>query len=647
MKIPVEWLSEYIKINKTPKELAQDFTAVGLMLDKYDEKNSVLDLEHRMDRSDWLSILGCARDLAAYNKTELRYPKAYLADLPKIPESEQVQINVEGTDFVNRFYTRIFKNIKIQDSPDWLKKRLEAYGLPSINNIVDITNYVMVEYGQPMHAHDLDKMQTKEITFRHAKPGEKIVTLLGQEIELDSNTWITTNNNLPTGVAGIVGGKQVAIDATTKNIVLDSGNYNQTTIRHTSRNIKITNETVLRTDKFLHAHNNELAIKRATQLILELAGGDAFENFDYYPTRQGLTKQQLRYSRLVKIGGMHFSDAEIEDILTRLEYKVLSKKEAEDNTKLWELEVPYFRTDVQVEDDIVADILRINDYNKIPAASIDMAPPSEITPAAYKFEQLLKDELVKLGLDEHITAPMIPIDKLNTEQVTILSSLSADRQGLRTNVYTTLKAAIDTYKKHNLHEIGVFEIGNTFHKTGNGSKHEDYLEKKEVEIIYENTQMNVKENSIKLRQILASLLTTLGIANYYLEKEGQNVCIKSQSQNTLGILTHTHATLAIDTLLLEYKKPRLAISEMQNFTNFDISLVMNLEQQFGAIYKSIKDFDQNIVDVVVAEDYIGANVEQGKKAVLVQITHKLADTSEARVKLLEHLVKTFNISHRS
>ena len=164
MKIPLEWLKQYIKTNKSAQELAVSFTALGLMLDKsiysYENggyKTEVLDLEHRMDRADWLSILGCACDIAAFENIELIKPKLYTKKGRALPADEKIKIEVNCPEFVNRFNTRIFKNIKVGPSPDWLKNRLEAYGIPSINNIVDITNYVMVEQGQTLHAQDIKK----------------------------------------------------------------------------------------------------------------------------------------------------------------------------------------------------------------------------------------------------------------------------------------------------------------------------------------------------------------------------------------------------------------------------------------------------------------------------------------------------------
>jgi phenylalanyl-tRNA synthetase beta chain len=411
MRVPLIWLKDYIDTKKTPKEIAESFTALGLMLDKPIEKD-VLDLEHRMDRSDWLSIIGCARDFAAMEGLKFKFPELNKTAGKQPKKSQIIDIKIECPDLVHRFNTRVFRGIKVKKSPKWLSERLEAYGIPSINNIVDITNFVMVELGQPMHAQDIAKMEKPEIVIRRAKDNEEITTLLGQQIKLNSKNFVLTQNNKPTVIGGIVGTKSTSVDENTADIVLDAGNYDQVNIRKSSRELKIQNETVLRYDKFLHPKLTEIALERATKLILELAGGEYYQNIDYYPKSFPLKKLKLRFSRIKQISGMNIPESKIEMILDSLGYSVLNK-----NSEGMSLDVPYFRTDVEVEDDIVSDILRINNYKNIPSDVLNMAPPAEITPKIYVFEERLRDILVNLGLYEHITNPLVISDESKKDQV--------------------------------------------------------------------------------------------------------------------------------------------------------------------------------------------------------------------------------------
>ena len=521
MIVPIEWLKEYVNTKKSPEDIAKSFTVLGLMLERIIE-GKVLDLEHRMDRSDWLSIVGCARDFAAMEGKELKKPEGIT---PEPNGAGKVEIKVKAPDLVKRFNTRVFKNIEVKESPDWLKKRLDLYGIPSKNNIVDITNYVMVELGQPMHAQDLAKFSKQEIVLRKAKNGESIITLLGEEVELDKDTLVLAEGKNIIGIGAIVGGAQTAVGENTKDIVLDAGNYNQANIRKTSRRLGIRNETVLRTEKFLHPEATQKAIERATKLILDLAGGTYHINEDYYPKEVPLTTMTLRYSRVKQIGGIELSQESIKTTLKALGYKIL-----EENSAGLKLEVPYFRTDVLVEDDIVSDILRINNYEQIPFENIDTAPPKEVTPKIYDFEDRCRDILVSLGMHEHITNSLIQKDPATKNQVTLVNALNSEQSALRTTIYETLKPTLIIYGKHKLKSPKLFEVGLTYHQTG--KKYEDIKEIRTIEGLI-SLDGGVKEANNTLKKILSTFFKNLGINNLKYKKNS-NAATIYQSKLELG-----------------------------------------------------------------------------------------------------------------
>ncbi len=628
MKIPVEWLKEYVDINKTSKEIAESFTLLGLLLDKpvfeYTSgtyKTDILDLEHRMDRSDWLSVLGCARDVAAFEGLKLKHPQLY-AQKGKTPKPEQiVKIDVLCPDKVNRFNTRVFRNIKVKPSPDWLKNRLEAYGIPSINNIVDITNYVMVEMGQPLHAQDLAKMEKPEIIIRNAKSGEKIVTLLGETIELTPEAFVLTQNDKPTVIGGIVGGRGTGVDEKTTDIVLDAGNYNQNVIRKVSRKLKIQNETVLRCDKFLHPALTEIAIQRAAGLILELAGGDYYENVDWYLKEVPNKTFTLRYSRLAQVSGMQIDSKRVEAILGFLEYKILNKTDTE-NKKSIKLEVPYFRTDIEVEDDIVADILRINNYENIPLNQIQAAPPKEITPAIYKFEEKLRDICVNAGLHEHITDPLVPKDTEAKDQIVLENALSSEKSALRTTIYETLYPVVETYIKHQIKEIGLFEVGKTYHMP--------IEEVRTLEVIYQNDNLSAKENSDKVKKICAAILRENGIKWGHFSKFGK--------------LTPNSISIKTEEMFKYVGKPgRVSTTFDQNYTE-DLSIILDITQKFGEAFNFINAFDPAIINTAIIEEYA---IDKKQKSLLLRVTFTSAEKGrELKEKLVSGLKEKFNIALR-
>ena len=592
------------------------------MLDKPTEGDT-LDLEHRMDRSDWLSIVGCARDLAAFENLDLVFPELYEQKGKELPEEEKIKIEVTCPDKVNRFNTRVFKNINVKESPQWLKYRLESYGIPSINNIVDITNYVMIELGQPMHAQDIDKMGAKEVVIRDAKKGEKVVTLLGEVVELVEENFVLTQNDKPTVIGGIVGGKDTGIDKDTKNILLDAGNYNQVYIRKASRKLKIQNETVLRYDKFLHPHLAEIAIKRATKLILDIAGGEFYENQDWYPDKKKLKTQLLRIQRIKKLSGINFEMDRVKIIITKLGYKILK----EENDTL-ELEVPYFRTDVEVEDDVVADILRINNYSNIPFELIQAAPPKEITPKIYEFEDKLRDICVTLGLHEHITEPLIDKNILGKDidkAVVLENALSSDKSALRTNIKQTLNNVVKTYKKHKIDEIKIFEIGKVYYKTLNN----EYEEKRFLVIMYVNQKLSIKEGSDILKRIISGLIRELGI--------------EWGSAKKIWDITPTSVSINTEELMKIQSNSNRVVSEIPNYTIEDISIVLDIDKTFGEVYEDIKINNDHIKDINVIEEF---KVDDNTKSILIRLTLDTPDTNDIRENIIKKISKKDGFSVR-
>lgn len=559
MKIPLMWLKDYVETSKSAKELAASFTQLGLMLDKPLKEDNVLDLEHRMDRADWLSILGCARDLAAFEETKLNLPKVYTKPGKKIEDKDRIAISV-STPAVRRFQTRIFKGIKVGPSPKWLVERLKLYGMESINNIVDITNFVMVEYGQPLHAQDLAKLKGKDITIRAARGGEKLTTLLGTEVKLDADTFVLTSGNEITVIGGIIGGKNTGVTEHTVDIILDAGNYDSRIIRKTSRRLKIINETVSRTDKFLDPRLIDPTLQRATELILELAGGTYYDNDDYYPQPVTPKTMSLRLSRLHLLSGMDVSMATAKKILKSLEYVVV--EEAGDTLTV---EIPYFRTDVEVEDDLVADILRINNYMHIPPMPLTTPVPSDITMPIYRFEEKLRDLLVAQGAHEHITSSLVTLGN-KSEQVALANALSSDQNALRTDLVDGLTHVHTTYGKHGQRNVPIFEIGKVFRVVD-----KKYLEGRLLTASFSDAQA--------VGDSLATLLSSLGITQYRINKSHEILA----SGQLVGTRTSFSYTLVTDKLMEYATNYTGIVSEFDHTTSLDLSLIASQEIVYADI----------------------------------------------------------------
>lgn len=558
MKIPIIWLKDYVSTDKTPKELAASFTQLGLMLDKPLGDGSVLDLEHRMDRSDWLSIIGCARDLAAFENTPLLLPKVSLKAGKSPDPKSKIEINIQ-TPVVRRFQTRLIKGIKVRKSPEWLVERLRAYGMDSINNIVDITNFVMVEYGQPMHAQDIAKLPGSDITIRKAKAGEKLVTLLGTEVKLTPSTHVLTSGDVPIVILGVVGGKATGVTNDTTDIILDAGNYDSRVIRKSSRELKIMNETVSRDDKFLDPRAIDIALDRATDLILELAGGTYYSNDDYYPTPVTPNSIVLTLSRLHLLSGIEFSLSQAKKILTALDYAVI-----EESSSQLTVEIPYFRTDVEVEDDLIADILRIYNYENIPTLPLTTPNPTEITPAILKFEDKLRDILVASGAHEHITTSLVQSNDAVGE-VVLQNALSTDQNALRLSLTPKLIEIKTNYAKHGIKVVAIFEIGKVFAVGSSlpaqaGHASTPYLEHRHLTLVTVSTPNDA----------LATLLSNLGITKYTLTNDYQIII----NDKVVGNLTVSSFTLNTLSLMSHYQSYTGIVSEFSHNVTRDISLLV-------------------------------------------------------------------------
>lgn len=622
MKIPLIWLKDYIDTTKSPKELASDFTQLGLMLDKPLDDTNVLDLEQRLNRSDLLSMIGCARDLAAFEGLKLKLPKLYIKPGKQLDARDKIKIKVE-TPAVRRFQTRVFKGVKVGPSPAWLISRLKAYGMEPKNNIVDITNFVMIEYAQTMHAQDLAMLKGNDITIRPAKTGEKIFTLLGTEVKLDPEAFVLTSGGEVTVIGGIVGGKNTGVTETTTDIILDSGNYDSRVIRRTSRRLKIINESVSRNDKFLDPRTIDFAMARATDLILEFAGGTYYDNGDYYPSPVTPQNMTLRASRLKSLSGMDLNLAAAKKILKSLEYAVI--EESKDSLTV---EVPYFRTDIEVEDDLISDILRIYNYTNIPLIPLSTPVPTDLTPAIFRFEERLRDLLVAQGLHEHITTSLVPASG-DKDQVVLVNALTSDQNALRTDLESGLVHVLSTYAKHKQHSTPVFEVGKVF-RVGGGK----YLEGRLLTAAFRERSQSADS--------LATLLASLGITSYQITKN-HGLKVGSQIIGTVAPTSYTLVTTALMSIARNYSG---IISEFGHTTSLDLSLLApsgilyadildalsKLEVSWLSIScKSMTKMDDKVNNYLVSItwDASAKSIQADKDSILKTLKQKLAISSKS------------------
>jgi phenylalanyl-tRNA synthetase beta chain len=482
MKIPLNWLKEFVKLPKSEVELTHKLTMVGHMLDKKEiiSGETIIDLELRGNRADCYSILGIAREVSALYKTPVKYPK----ELPKLKIVDALQncsLTVK-TPLVKRVMMVKIKDVKIVSSPKWLAERLKAYGIDSINNIVDLTNYVMIETGEPMHAFDLDKLG-ENLEIRLALNNEKITTFQDMVITLTSDDQVWSNGNEILSVAGAIGGKYHSITENTKNVLLEAASYDRANIRRTVHRHNLLTDAGIRHEKELDPNLVETAISRFLYLIEENGWGKIEEGiFDYYPQVVKPWKLKINLEKIKSLGGIDIAAGEVKSILKSLNFQVTNS-----NKNQIEILVPTYRTDVTVEEDVVEEILRIYGYDKIPVNILSLEIPEVVTPAFIDQELRLKQHLVALGFNEVISSTFVKenlsdlnllLDEGVAKRVELSNPPSPDNKVLRMTLLPNLYEFTEKIINERGTETSLFEIGKIYYKD-----REKCFEKRKIGII--------------------------------------------------------------------------------------------------------------------------------------------------------------------
>ena len=439
---------------------------IGESIEKY-YSETVLDIDVTPNRVDCLSIVGLARDLSAKFSSRLNY--SYSVNYESNKKNEIVEI--KDPNLCSRYTGIIIDSVKVDESPEWLKKRLISIGEKPINNIVDITNYVMFELGQPLHAFDLNKIQGEKIIVRESRSKEKIKTLDGVERELPEKTIVISDKeNKSIGLAGIMGGGNSEIEASTTNIFLESGNFNPSLIRNTSKQLGLSTEASIRFERNL---NPELAIyglSRATDLILEIAGGNIRHGIeDNYPgIKNSVEKIILDKRKLKKHLGLEISNEKISKTLSDLNFEF----DYNQTNELWEISKPIWRSDIEIPEDIHEEIARIIGYDEIPLSYLSGSVPKWEPNKFLDTKSMIQDILVAAGLSETISYSAIS-EKLFSytpkllnigNNISLNNPISNEYSILRKSLTPSLISSASRNSNNWKGPIKLFEIGNVFYE---------------------------------------------------------------------------------------------------------------------------------------------------------------------------------------
>lgn len=474
MKISLEWLAEYLPGPLEPERAAEALTHGGLPVDSIEQHGSdtALDVEVTSNRGDCLSHVGIARELAALLDREFR-DVTPAARESSTAAATVTSVRIEAPELCPHYSARILRNVTIKPSPSWLTRRLEAVGLRPINNVVDVTNYVMFELGQPLHAFDFDKLEGRRIIVRHAGANEKFVTLDGRDRVLEARMLVIADAVRPAALAGVMGGRDSEVSAATKNILLESARFDPLSIRKTARTLGMKSDSSYRFERGIDPLLPDRAGLRAAELILQTAGGEllagdaAAGNVDRSPRR--LT---LRLEKLKRLLGIEFPPEQVVEALRRLRFSpVLIDKRIE-------VTVPTYRLDVNMEVDLIEEVARVIGYDHIPVRdeiAIRLTPPD---PVANVIETI-RSVLVSGGYFESVTfgwvSDLLAADFTPPEAIGLPRADSAVRKAdasLRPSILPGLLESIRRNENVGTPDARLFEIGSTFWLAAGGEVQE-------------------------------------------------------------------------------------------------------------------------------------------------------------------------------
>ena len=627
---------------------------------------TIIDFEITSNRPDCFSIVGLARESAATFGTTFRKPEITVKELGDSIEG-QVSVDIKAPDLCYRYSARIVKDVKIEPSPKWLRDRLKASGVRPINNIVDITNYVMLEYGQPMHAFDLEYLKGHQIIVRNAEDGEKMQTLDGQDRVLDSSMLVIADGEKPVAVAGVMGGANSEIIPETRTILFESATFNGISVRLTAKKLGMRTESSSRFEKGLDQENALDALNRAAQLVEELNAGTVCKGIiDCNPVKTVKKSIPFNPARINALLGTDVSVERMKDIFRMLEIDV-------DETA-GTVTAPSFRPDLECEADLAEEVARFYGYNNIKATLLEgKAAVFGSKTWKQKIDQIIRQTMLSCGLSEtytySFTSPKI-FDKINLPEdselrktVVITNPLGEDFSVMRTTTLPDMLEVLATNYNRRVEEAKLFEVSHV------------YLPKSLplTELPYEKPVLTIgmygKVEFYDVSGIVDELMSVLGITQYEYEPVKDNPAFHPGRTAKLivrgkecGILGEIHPDVAekfdaaqrnyiamidmeplADAAVLkpEYKplpKYPAVTRDIAMLVDDDV-LVKQIEQlisaKAGKILEEIRLFDV----------YKGKQVPEGKKSVAYSITFRASDrtlTDEEVGKAMSGILKALS-----
>lgn len=523
MRVPLTWLREFVDVQVDVDELAHRLEMAGLSVEGVEQLDDeiVFDLEVTPNRGDWLSVEGVAREVSAIFNIPMEQVK------PRVVEeadgiTKHVSIVVEDVELCPRYSARLISGVEVGESPDWLKRRLIACGQAPINNVVDVTNYVMFGFGQPLHAFDFEKLAEGKIIVRRAKLGETIVTIDGELRQLDDEMLVIADERKPVAIAGVMGGLESEVTPQTTCILLESAHFLNSSIRRTAKHLGMRTEASYRFERWVDPNGTVRALDLAAELITHIAGGRIHSGvIDIYPAPINPKIVSLRISKARRLLGIDLSTAEAEELLRRL--GLIVERISED---MLNVVVPTWRNDIGQEVDLIEEIARLYGYEHIPATLPKGVSERAGESGRRLFEMQCKNILTRLGLTEvvtySLTSPKMQASfgfDSNGRAILMRNPLVKEYCMLRTSLLPSLLPVVETNVRRGNYDVWIFELGKVYSLDRQTMIHE---ERRHLCIVVTGAPQTGKwvargglapADFYALKGIIEELLSALGIAD--------------------------------------------------------------------------------------------------------------------------------------
>ena len=622
---------------------------IGKEYREYAGLNDVIfELEITPNRPDCLSHIGIAREVAAYYNRKVKYPVIEIAETIESVNTV-IKVNIEDKERCKRYLGRVIKNVKIKESPEWLKTRIRAMGLNPINNVVDVTNFVMFEYNQPMHAFDLDKVEGN-ITIRAAKENEEITTLDGVERVLKNGELVIADDEKAIAIGGVIGGQNTQIDSDTKNIFVEVAYFTPENIRRESRDLGIFTDSAYRNERGMDVENLAVVMNRAVSLLAEVAEGEVLsEVIDKYVEKPKRAEISLNLEKLNKFIGKNLTYEEVGKILTHLDIEL---KPLGDGTTL--LIPPSYRADLTRPADIYEEVIRMYGFDNIEAKIPVMSIESGEENTNFKISRIVREILKELGLNEVINYSFIPkftkeLFNFGEEVIEIKNPLSEDMAVMRPTLLYSLITNVRDNINRNQTDLKLFEISKTFKKLGEGQNGLAIEDLKIALILSGREEKNLWNQSksdynfYDLKGYLEFLLERLNVTKYSLTRltnnknfhPGASAEIKI-GEDVIGVLGELHPNLVNYfgikrekvffaelnlTSLLKYIKIKVNYETISKYPEVlrDLAITLDKSVLVGEMVKEIKKKVNLIEKIDIFDVYSGDKIDKDKKSVAMSI----------------------------